>query len=146
MTGHQENPGSGFTLQGEATEIMDIATIAKSLGCKNIRTVNPNNLEEVRDAFKWAYSLSEASVIITRWPCVLKKLTKADKLEFDLTVNKNYVDKNECIGCRVCMKTGCPALRFDNKNKKASINEGQCMGCNICAQVCPKNAIKKVGK
>ncbi|WP_219715882.1 indolepyruvate ferredoxin oxidoreductase subunit alpha, partial [Clostridioides difficile] len=56
------------------------------------------------------------------------------------------VDDEKCIGCKKCLTTGCPALRFDKSKKKSSINQAQCVGCTVCAQVCPVNAIKKVGE
>lgn len=40
MTGHQENPGSGYDLKGEPAPIMDIETIVRALGVKNVRTVD----------------------------------------------------------------------------------------------------------
>jgi len=147
MTGHQENPGSGFTLQGEVSEIMDIETLVKAMGAKNVRTVNPMNLKEMKEAFDWAYSIeNEPVVIITRWPCVLKKLSIADKEEFNVDKTVCEVDSEKCIGCKGCMKIGCPAIEFNKETKKASIDPVQCVGCTVCNQVCPKKAIdKKVG-
>jgi indolepyruvate ferredoxin oxidoreductase alpha subunit len=54
------------------------------------------------------------------------------------------MDKEKCIGCKMCTKTACPALRFDTDAKKARIYEPSCVGCGICAQVCPKDAIVQV--
>ncbi|MFL8675556.1 indolepyruvate ferredoxin oxidoreductase subunit alpha [Clostridioides sp. GD02404] len=146
MTGHQENPGTGFSLQGDVTEMMDIETIVKALGCKNVKVVNPNKLDEAKGALDWALSIEEPSVIITRWPCALKKFTEDDKKRFDLIPSVCSVDDEKCIGCKKCLTTGCPALRFDKSKKKSSINQAQCVGCTVCAQVCPVNAIKKVGE
>ncbi|MGO0862507.1 thiamine pyrophosphate-dependent enzyme, partial [Clostridioides difficile] len=140
MTGHQENPGTGFSLQGDVTEMMDIETIVKALGCKNVKVVNPNMLGDVKEALNWALSIDEPSVIITRWPCALKKFTEDDKKRFDLTPAICSVDDEKCIGCKKCLTTGCPALRFDKSKKKSSINQAQCVGCTVCAQVCPVNA------
>lgn len=89
MTGHQENPGSGFTLQGDDTTAINIEQVVRALGMKNIRVINPNKLDEVRDALDWAISLDEASVIITRWPCALKRFSQADIDEF----GKVFTDK-----------------------------------------------------
>lgn len=141
MTGHQENPGTGFTLQGDITEDINIEPVVRALGCNNVRTINPHNLKEVRDTLRWALSLDEPSVIITRYPCALKKYTDADKEEFGVIDGKYYVDKELCIGCKLCTKTGCPAIRFINSEKRSSINDEQCAGCGVCSQVCPKKAI-----
>ena len=141
MTGHQENPGTGFTLQGNVTGDINIEPVVRALGCNNARTINPHNLKEVRDTLKWALSLDEPSVIITRYPCALKKYTDADKEEFGVIDGKYYVDKELCIGCKLCTRTGCPAIRFINSEKRSSINDEQCAGCGVCSQVCPKKAI-----
>jgi indolepyruvate ferredoxin oxidoreductase alpha subunit len=144
MTGHQDNPGSGFKLQGEETNIIEIEPLVKALGFKNVRVIDPNNLKLVKETLDWAYSLDEASVIITRYPCVLKKFSEADKEEFDgLFQTKCVIDEDKCIGCTKCMKTGCPALSFDKVAKKASIDRTQCVGCDVCAQTCPVGAISK---
>lgn len=147
MTGHQENPGTGYTLQGEETKIIEIEPLVRACGIENIRVVDPNNLKEVKEAFDWALSLDEASVIITRWPCVLKKFSNEDKEEFKgaFTV-KCGVNEDKCIGCKKCIKTGCPALSFDKETRKASIDKAQCVGCEVCLQVCPVDAIAKEEK
>ena len=144
MTGHQNNPGSGFTAQGRPSKIIEIEPVVRALGVKHIRNIDPNNLKEVKEALDWALDLDEPSVIITRWPCVLKKFSEADKEEFDgLFQSKCSVDQDKCIGCRKCMKVGCPALSFDKEKKKAFIDPNQCVGCDVCAQTCPVDAISK---
>ena len=147
MTGHQENPGSGYTLQGKATKEINIEDMVKACGIDNVVTIDPNDLTAVRNALKWAESLDEPSVIITRWPCVLKKLNDKDKIEFiDVFKSKCYVDQDMCIGCRACTRTGCPAIEFDYEGKKSYINPSACVGCTVCLQVCPVQAIKKEGE
>lgn len=144
MTGHQQNPGTGYTLQGEKTEAINIEALVKACGIKNVRVINPNNLKEVKQTLDWAFDLDEASVIITRWPCVLKKLSREDKKEFkDVFKEKCIVDKEKCIGCKKCTHTGCPALSFNKAEKKASIDPVPCVGCEVCKQVCPVGAIEK---
>ena len=143
MTGHQENPGSGFDLKGEPAPIMDIETIVRALGVKNVRTVDPNNLEETDAALDWGLSNDEASVIITRWPCALKRFSQADKEEFSEAFKRHCkVDTDLCIGCKKCLKSGCPALAFNSTvPKKSGILEESCLGCEVCLQICPKHAI-----
>ena len=142
MTGHQQNPGTGFTLQGDETHIVNIENLVKACGVKNIKVVDPNNLKQVRDTLDWAYELDEASVIVTRWPCVLKKFSKADINEFNNPFKtKCYVDENGCIGCKMCIKIGCPAISFDKETKLSTIDKDQCVGCGVCKQVCPKDII-----
>ncbi|SHK31477.1 indolepyruvate ferredoxin oxidoreductase subunit alpha [Paramaledivibacter caminithermalis] len=146
MTGHQENPGTGFTLQGMPTKIVDIPALVKAIGVEHIKVVNPLNLSEMKEAFDWALSLDEPSVIITRWPCVLKKHSQLDREEFGDYMGLCEVDEEKCIGCRICIKTGCPALQFNKEIKKVKIYKTQCIGCEVCLQVCPVKAISKVGE
>ncbi|HHV47286.1 MAG TPA: indolepyruvate ferredoxin oxidoreductase subunit alpha [Tissierellia bacterium] len=146
MTGHQDNPGTGYTLQGEMTEMVDIPSIVRALGIKHVRTVNPLKINELKEAFDWAFELNEPSVIITRYPCALKKLSEFDKKEFEPLKGKCEIDSNKCIGCKRCVNTGCPAIQFIKSERKSRIDKVQCVGCNLCVQVCPVNAISKVGE
>jgi indolepyruvate ferredoxin oxidoreductase alpha subunit len=144
MTGHQENPGSGYTLQGMPTKSIDIEALCQAIGIEHVRTINPLNLEEVRETLKWAMALYEPSVIITRWPCVLKKFTKEDIAEFGNYFGKCKVNTETCTGCMVCLKTGCPALIYHKADKKVSIDNNQCVGCEVCKQVCKFDAIERI--
>lgn len=146
MTGHQENPGSGYTIQGQETVIVEIEPLVRACGIENVRTVDPNNLKEMKETIDWALSLEGPSVIITRWPCVLKKLSDQDKVEFENCFqSKCEVVEDLCIGCKACIRTGCPALSFNKETKKSRIDRDQCVGCEVCRQVCPKQAIRKEG-
>lgn len=146
MTGHQQNPGTGYTLQGDVTNEVNIEELVKACGVKHIRTINPNDLSQVKETLDWALELEEASVIIARWPCALKKFSKQDIEEFNNPfTSKCSVDTDKCIGCRLCMKTGCPAISFKSKEKLVCIDKNQCVGCEVCSQVCPKDAISKEG-
>ena len=146
MTGHQDNPGSGYTLQGDKSNVTDLPLLVKALGIKYVRTVNPLHLKEVDDALEWAMSLEGPSVIITRWPCVLKKHTPEDLAEFGHYKGTCRVDTEKCIGCRKCTTTGCPALIYKKEDKKVNIDDVQCDGCTVCAQVCPVQAIERIGE
>ncbi len=146
MTGHQENPGTGYTLQGEKTNTVEIEPVVRALGITNIRTVNPLDQDETKAALDWAYGLNEPSVIISRYPCALKVYTKEDLEEFGPIEGYCEVDQSICIGCKKCVGTGCPAIVFVKDIKKSSINKVQCVGCELCLQVCPVKAISKVGE
>lgn len=144
MTGHQQNPGTGYTLQGKETKEVDIEMLVRACGVDKVRVINPNDLGEVNEALDWAIALDEPSVIITRWPCVLKKISEKEVEEFNKPFKSKFeVDHEKCIGCRLCIKTGCPSLSFDKENKVANIDKNQCVGCEVCSQVCPKQAISK---
>lgn len=146
MTGHQENPGTGFTLQGDPANIINIPDLVKAIGIEHVVTVNPLKLKEVETALDEAFAFDGPSVIITRWPCVLKNFSEADIKEFNLSKKQCHVVEDKCKGCRVCTKTGCPAISFDNNTKKAKIDKYMCVGCEVCLQACPFKAIERVGE
>ena len=148
MTGHQQNPGSGFNAKGEPANLIDLETLVKAIGSKHVFVIDPNDLKAVDEAIDKCLAIKdEPSVIITRWPCVLKKFSQADLDEFEnLFATKNYVDHDKCIGCKACLGTGCPAMSFDKEAKKVNIDSSSCVGCDVCAQVCPVNAISKEAK
>ena len=145
MTGHQENPGSGYRITGEHAYPADIEGVARAFGITDIHKVNPMDLKATREALKAALDFKGPSLVITRWPCVLKRRTPEDAAEFSIDRTPYAVDHGACIGCRSCMHLGCPALSFDSEAKKANIDPTACAGCGVCSQVCPKRAIGKVG-
>jgi indolepyruvate ferredoxin oxidoreductase alpha subunit len=140
MTGHQENPGTGYTLMGEATAEVDIPALCRAIGISEdcIFVVNPLLLDETGKALDEALMKDEPTVIITRWPCILKKFTAADKDEFDLAPKTCVIDQDLCKKCNICVNTGCPAIYSGDI---ISINKDSCTGCAICLQVCPFDAI-----
>ena len=148
MTGHQENPGSGKVISGNPAPAMNIIDIVKALGFKHIFEINPNDIKLVRQTFKDALALDEPSVIVTVWPCPLKRMDEAELKLYDNPFStKCTVKQNLCIGCKACIRCGCPALSMNRETKKAEIDRPQCVGCNVCLQICPKNAIvEEVGK
>ena len=145
MTGQQQNPGTGYSAQGQETTEIDIESVVKAIGVKHIRRINPNKLDEVEKALDWALELDEPSVIITWWPCALKKQSEEDMKNFPGSFKDKYtVLEDVCIGCKKCTKTGCPAISFKLDVRKSSIDINKCVGCSVCAQVCPVEAIRKV--
>lgn len=143
MTGHQENPGTGFTLMGEPTNEVDIPMLCKAIGVRgdNIYIINPLDLKATDAALTDALSKDEPTVIIAKWPCILKKFSDKDKEEFDLGPKQCEIDQEKCRKCKSCVKTGCPAI---SSGDRITINPDACTGCSICRQVCPFDAIKEV--
>lgn len=143
MTGHQENPGTGYTLMGDPTTEVDIPKLCVAIGMKeeNIYIVNPNKLDEVNKALDEAMAKDEPTVIITKWPCVLKKFSAQDKRDYDLTPKKCEIDQDKCKKCKICVGVGCPAI---HSGEQIKIDATSCVGCSVCMQVCPFDAIKEV--
>jgi len=141
MTGHQQNPGTGKTLQNKVAPMVDIESLVISCGIKkeNIRVVDPYKMKETEEAVKAAHDSTEPFVIITKQPCALIKdvIKKRSNL-------KCKVNSEKCKKCKKCLKTGCPALKFQNNT--VSIDESMCNGCEVCKEVCPFEAIEKVGE
>ncbi len=144
MTGHQENPGTGYTLKGEKAPMIEIEPLVRAIGVENVYLINPNNIKEVREALNEAALFEGPSVIITKWPCALKKLHEEEKKEYPLPQWIYQVDSEKCRKCRMCLKIGCPSISF-NPQTGSYIDPNTCVGCSVCAQVCPFDAIKKAG-
>ena len=136
MTGHQQNPTTGYNIKGDPAGKIDLESLCRAMGFKRVRVVDPYNLKECDQAVKEELSADEASVIISRRPCALLKYVKH---KAPLAVNKD-----KCIGCKSCMKIGCPAISM--KEGKAHVDFTQCVGCGVCEQLCPVGAFERTGK
>ncbi|MDR3728456.1 MAG: thiamine pyrophosphate-dependent enzyme, partial [Oscillospiraceae bacterium] len=134
MTGHQDNPGSGYTLQGDVAAAIRIEDVLRSYGYENIFIVDPQDLTAMQKAVDDALASTVPAAIITRRPCLLIKRIHHD-------IGLCVVDKDKCIGCKKCLKVGCPAVMI--QDGKSHIDPTQCVGCTVCAQVCPVGAITR---
>lgn len=132
MTGHQQNPTTGKNLKGDPAAAVNLEELCKAIGIKRVRVVDPYHLAETEQAIKEELAADEASVIISRRPCALLKYVKHNP--------PFVVDNDKCIGCKACMKLGCPAISI--RDKKAVIDHTQCVGCGICKEQCKFGAIK----
>ncbi|MBE6734607.1 MAG: indolepyruvate ferredoxin oxidoreductase subunit alpha [Ruminococcaceae bacterium] len=132
MTGHQQNPTTGYNIKGDPAAKIDLETLCKAVGINRVRVVDPYNLQECDEVLKEELSAEEPSVIISRRPCVLLKSVKAKPA---LTVSED-----KCKSCKMCMKLGCPAISMHGG--KAWIDPTLCVGCGVCTQMCKFDAIK----
>ena len=133
MTGHQQNPTTGFNLKGDPCAKIDLETLCRAVGIKRVRVIDPYNLDECDTVLKEELNANEPSVIISRRPCALLKYVKH---KAPLTV-----DENKCVGCKSCMRIGCPAISM--VGGKAKIDTTLCVGCGVCQQLCKPGALNQ---
>ena len=133
MTGHQDNPTTGFTIRKEPTVQVDLEALCHSVGVRRVRVEDPFDLKGFEAAVKEELAADEPSVIIAQRPCALLKTVKY--------TGHCAVNAEKCRKCKKCMKLGCPAISVDNGCVK--IDENQCNGCGLCVGVCPFGAISK---
>lgn len=131
MTGHQQNPTTGKNLRGEPAGKVDLESLCRALGFERVRVVDPYDLKEVDEVLKEELAAEAPSIIISRRPCVMIKGT----------VHKPPLRPQEekCVGCKVCMQIGCPAISV--RDKKVKIDTTLCIGCKVCTQMCKTGAL-----
>lgn len=137
MTGHQDNPSTGQPLRHEKTDEpqpIDIATVCRGLGIKDVRQIHCFDLEAMEQAFKDAKASDELSVIIAEGPCAL----------LGIHIRHQYkVNDDVCRKCGLCLRSGCPALSKTEEGY-AFIDDTLCNGCGLCYRTCPFDAIEMV--
>ena len=134
MTGHQQNPTTGYNLKGDPASKINLEALCHSVGINSVRVVDPYNLAECNTIIKEELAKNEPSVIISRRPCALLKYVKhAGPI-------KTNTDK--CVGCKMCMQIGCPAVSMENG--KVKIDNTLCTGCGVCAQMCKFDVFEAV--
>ena len=131
MTGHQQNPTTGFNLKGDPCTKIDLESLCRSVGIRRVRVVDPYDLAQCDAAVKEELAADEPSVIISRRPCALLKYVEHKK--------PLVVDADKCRSCKMCMKIGCPAISMTSG--KAEIDNTLCTGCGVCEQLCKFDAL-----
>lgn len=126
MTGHQQNPTTGYNLKGDPCTKIDLESLCRSVGIENVRVVDPYNLKECEEVVKEEVGRDTPSVIISRRPCALLKYVKHP--------GAISADREKCVGCKACMKIGCPAISM--RDGKVEIDGTLCVGCGVCTQLC----------
>jgi indolepyruvate ferredoxin oxidoreductase alpha subunit len=140
MTGGQDNPATGVTLQGQKTHVIDIEATVRAMGVKDVWVVNGLNVKGVETAIREATAIEDRpSVIVVNGACVFTPQFRRRPVV--------AVDPDTCNGCGFCFRVGCPSiLKSDEigektKRPKAQIDPLLCTGCTVCLQVCPRKAI-----
>ncbi len=136
MTGHQQNPTTGYNIKGDPAGKIDLEALCKAMGFNRVRVVDPYDLKACDTVLKEELAANEPSVIISRRPCALLKSVKHNA--------PLAVDTDKCVGCKMCMKIGCPAISI--KGGKAHVDNTLCVGCGVCEQLCALKAFKSTGK
>ena len=134
MTGHQQNPTTGFNLKGDPCAKIDLESLCHAVGIKRVRIIDPYDLAQCDAVIKEELAANEPSVIISRRPCALLKYVKHKA--------PLAVDADKCVGCKACMKIGCPAISIIDG--KAKVDATQCVGCGVCEQLCKFGALTEV--
>ncbi len=133
MTGHQQNPTTGYNIKGDPAGKINLEALCKAMGFERVTVVDPYDLATCEKVLKEELAVEAPSVIISRRPCALLKYVKHNP---PFTV----CDK-DCKSCKMCMKLGCPAISM--KDGKAVIDKTLCVGCGVCKQLCKFDAIKE---
>ena len=136
MTGHQQNPTTGYTIKGEETRNVDLVKLANAVGIDRVVVADPFDLANFEKVVKEEIAADEPSVIISQRPCALLKTVNYGK--------PCYIDADKCKNCKMCMGLGCPAISVNDG--VISIDASQCNGCTLCMNVCKFGAIKKAGE
>ncbi len=136
MTGHQQNPTTGYNIKGDPAGKIDLEQLCRAMGFNRVRVVDPYDLKACDQAVKEELAAKEPSVIISRRPCALLKYVKHQA--------PLAVDPAKCVGCKSCMKIGCPAISI--KEGKARVDATLCVGCGVCEQLCGVSAFHSTKK
>ena len=136
MTGHQDHPGTGRTLMGEATKAVSIEDIGRACGIERVCVVNPYNLDQTSQVISDEITADEPSLIVSRAPCPLREKKRVG-------VSRKILPE-KCKGCKLCLNLGCPAIEGGEDGPR--INETLCAGCGLCEQVCPAGAVISGGR
>jgi indolepyruvate ferredoxin oxidoreductase, alpha subunit len=149
MTGQQEHPGTGYTIKGDPADMVDYAQLAKAVGVKHVRMIDPYNIKETIEVIREEVNREAPSVIITQnSPCIL---LRRDKPRERFKHPTYRIDNDSCAGCKMCLNVNCPAISWvenpgtsksGSKRKGTSfINRDQCVGCTVCYQICEFESI-----
>ena len=131
MTGHQQNPTTGYNIKGDPAGKIDLEALCRAMGFDRVRVVDPYDLAACDKVLKEELAAPEPSVIISRRPCALLKYVKHKP--------PLSVDSEKCVGCKSCMRIGCPAVSI--KDGKACVDATLCVGCGVCQQLCKFGAL-----
>ncbi len=134
MTGHQEHPGTGLTIRGEPAQVVDIESVVRGIGVKDVKVIDAFDTKALRTGLRDSINKDEISVVIVRGACAVRVRTRT---------GQRVIDSDKCNRCGVCLRLGCPAIQDDNG--RLYIDATLCAGdnCGLCEQLCPQKAISR---
>jgi indolepyruvate ferredoxin oxidoreductase alpha subunit len=138
MTGMQVNPGTSQEFQKGGWKRLDIESIVKGIGVKQMWTVDPYDAGAMAEATEQALKAAGLKVILSRRECAIQAARRKVKYP-PITFLPD-----SCIGCKKCINvTGCPAIELSGKI--IAIDGMQCNNCGLCTGVCPTKALRAAG-
>ncbi len=138
MTGGQENPGTGVTLQGVPARQVEMVPLVKALGIDNVVEYDAYDLKATEAAIKKGLETPGPYVLIDKNPCILRYKIRKPAIK---------VDQENCTGCRACLKVACMALGLTatgEDKQKVRVDPNVCNGCGVCAQMCKFDAMHAI--
>ena len=133
MTGHQQNPATGFDIHGNPAPQLNLEAVCEAVGA-HVRVVNPMRMKDMEQALREETQRDGVSVIIARYPCAL--LDKRPKQPCTIA---------NCHRCGACLRLGCPALER-GADGAVRVNAALCNGCGLCKQMCAFGCITGGGE
>ncbi len=137
MTGGQENPGTGKTLQGLPARQVEIAPLVKALGIDNVVELDAYDLKATEAAIKKGLETPGPYVLIDKNPCILRYKIRKPAMT---------VETDKCTGCRACLRVACMALGLTGSGDKQTVrvDPNICNGCGVCTQMCKFDAMHEL--
>jgi indolepyruvate ferredoxin oxidoreductase alpha subunit len=151
MTGQQPTATTGLDSHLQPTQPVNIAALAKAMGCKYVRTVDPYNVRSLQTTLIDAMSKEGFKVIVCSRECGLQSdrayRMKVAKIDRPIPEVIYQIDPERCQKCDECIAIlGCPAITV-GKNEQGEefyyIESARCTGCGVCYEICPNSAIVK---
>jgi indolepyruvate ferredoxin oxidoreductase alpha subunit len=134
MTGQQNNPASGKTIDDAPAPRVDLVKLVESTGVGWIRALDPYDMKTLRKTLNEAVRHPGPSVVIAQHTCLMLPEQRAKQREVI------QFDADDCNQCKLCMDLGCPAMTWNDETGPI-IDELQCVGCEMCAELCQAGAL-----
>jgi indolepyruvate ferredoxin oxidoreductase alpha subunit len=122
MTGHQGYPGSGRTLKGKETELISAAAVARAMGVPYVAEVEARDLKGMETAIREAMDSQAPAVVVIRTICMFESVHNREPYK---------VITEDCNGCTLCFRIGCPAIAKSDELDEKSQTRLRILGLRI---------------